>query len=418
MPKLKVHYLDILLSMRFKLVVIIFLIGLCLRLVVFIGPHTEGDELIYMTLVEQLNSGKGYTLQGSPLLEQGVIDKTQYNHPLFFHPPGGIALYWLFRRLFGLIGYPLVQILSYIIFFWSMILLAKAVKLSSSNIGLALVAGLSAFNPIMSHVTTKIWLDGPLLAFTTLAVAVYAWAIEHDKHFFALIAGVLLGYASLIKITAFLVIPGVALMTWIVLGTTGRVHIYRFLMALLIPAIIIQLPWEIWQWIVLGSPFPSWAGRPSESLIHTNKYIFYLTVVRSPWIYLTLTPRIVWTLLPSCFLYFLFWGHKSIRQMGLPLAIWILTVIFAHIMLGFMGYSKLVRYIILITPASIMLFSLLMVEATEYLRSEEITSIKKTLVKIVCGVSVVAFFMEIAAGIYAVSVFYNDLIVPIIGAIW
>jgi len=122
--------------LRWKLATILFLIGLCMRLPVFGGAHEEGDELIYMNLVLQLDAGHGYTLHGSPLLEQGKTDKDEYDRPLFFHPPGGTALNWVFFKMFGGWGFPIVQLFSYVLFFWSMMLLAYSLQLTASNLAL------------------------------------------------------------------------------------------------------------------------------------------------------------------------------------------------------------------------------------------------------------------------------------------
>jgi hypothetical protein len=486
------------LGMRWKLAAIFFLIGLCIHSVVFFRAHNEGDELIYKALVEQLDNGRGYTLQGSPLLEKGLIDKTQYDHPLFFHPPGGIALYWVFYRIFGYCGFSLVQLFSYALFFWSMMFLAKSMNLTSSNIALALVASLSAFSPVMSHVTTKFWLDGSLLAFATLAVAIYVWAVANNKPGWVFIAGLVLGYASLIKITAFLVVPGVILMSWYLLrwassaiqirnlnillrqGYGGQVEIRRVRrssqneegnnkteipmfenfknhilnlfrvscfefrisdtlkakdcetktlkpsnlkryaclgLLFLAAALIVQLPWELWQWIKVGSPFPSWAGRPSLDLIESNRYVHYLTEIRSPWVYLKLTSVIVWTSVPTFFLLVLLWSNKALRWMRMSLVIWILTVLVFHMVLGFMGYSKVMRYAILMTPPFIILFSSLLDEAIYRFNNEENSPITWTLTVII-SISLLAFAMEILTGIQVSLFSHKDIIFPLIGGAW
>jgi hypothetical protein len=418
-----------LLGMRWKLVAIIFLIGFCMRAIVFTGTHEEGDELIYMNLVAQLDQGHGYTLHKSALLEQGFIDREQYDRPLFFHPPGGIALNWLFYEIFGTNGFPLVQILSYTLFFWSMMLLADSLRLLSTNLGMALVAALTAFNPIMAHVTTKFWLDGPLLAFTTLAVSVFAWAVVQNKLSWGLISGLLLGFASLVKAIAFLIIPGTVLMGWFLFKAQPKpagkwrkkqlsppsVRYLRFVFLLLVPAVIVQLPWEIWQWIVCGSPFPGWAGKPSVSLIATNNYVHYLTVIRPPWVYLTLTVRVLWTLIPAGLLYVVLWKRPLVRRQGTALIVWILTVLLFHVSIGYYGYSKVLRYIILITPASVMLFPLLLNEAVEKIMNAEVGAYKRWGTVSLVAISALALILEITAGIYATIAHNNDLIFPILG---
>ena len=401
---------------NWKMVSILFLLGLSLRLVVFGGEHQEGDELIYQTLVEQLNSGKGYTLQGSPLLEElKRLEHQAYSRTLFFHPPGGIGLFWLFYWLFGPLGYPLIQIFSYVLFFLSMMWLAKLLGLSS-NVGLVITGALSAFTPIMAQVTTHYWLDGPLLGFSTIAAAVFLSAVNKDNIRLACLSGVLLGFASLIKLTAFLIVPGVVFLAWTFWDPSKRNPFIYLCVCLIVPALLAQIPWEIWQWIKLGAPFSVLPENPSDTLIENNKYIYHLTVVRSPWIYLTLTPRILWTLVPTILLFGFLYDNKKIRQQGQSLFLWIFIVLFFHIVLGFLGYSKVIRYIILITPALIIWFSLLMDEAARRARPLKPLSLRNGSLVILITVSYMALILEISTGIIGPTFFKNyDLIVPILG---
>ena len=198
-------------GLRWRLVAFIFVMGILLRLPMIGGQHREGDEVIYMSLVGQLDNGHGYTLQKSLLVERGVVDRYQYDRPLFFHPPGGIALFWLSYRLFGESGFPLVQIGCFALFFWSMLFLAHGLGITKTDTGLFLVALLSSFNPIMAHVTTKFWLDAPLLAFATFGSALFLYSFKKKSFATVVVAGIILGYASLIKLTAFLILPGMFL---------------------------------------------------------------------------------------------------------------------------------------------------------------------------------------------------------------
>ena len=263
--------------------------------------RAEGDELIYSALVEQLEDGNGYTLQGTPLVAYGAVDREQYDRKLFFHPPGGIALFWLSNHFIGPKGIGVVQVFSYALFFWSMILLASLLGLTGSSI--AVVGALSAFNPIMAYVATNYWLDGPLLAFSTFSAALFIRSVVRKSLVSASVAGVVLGYASLIKITAVLVIPGILVMAWFLLEPPRQGAFIRFAACLVVPAFIVQLPWEVWQWIEFGTPFPGWAGKPSKTLVESNRYVHFLTIVRSPLIYLTPAADI-WTIAPAIALFF------------------------------------------------------------------------------------------------------------------
>lgn len=389
-----------------------FLLGLAFRSLVFFEPHGETDELIYSVLVEQLNNGKGYTLLGHPLLEAGVIDKTLYAHPVFFHPPGGIFLFWLFDHFFGHYGYPLVQILSFTLFFWCMIFISALLTESPQRYFLIIVAALSAFNPVVAHVTRHFWLDGPLLAFSTLSVYLFLLSVTRCSWKWACIAGIFIGFAGLIKLTAFLVLPGAIFLAW-ALKKEAKREFFLIALIFIITAFLVQLPWELWLWVKIGTPFYPFPGKPPLSLIETSEYIYYITVTRSPWTYLTLTPRVLWTFTPTLFLWPALWSNKPLLRTGAAFLLWISAILATHIALGYGGYSKLLRYIILITPALILWFSLSIADvlnrhrAKRYLFNSRITSY------CIAIVSIAALVLEIIQGTF-VSINSNiDLINPI-----
>jgi len=134
----------------------------------------------------------------------------------------------------------------------------------------------------------------------------------------AVVAGLVLGYASLIKVTAFLAVPGALLLARSQAHPPSLRTTLRFALLFLLPAVVVQLPWELWQWLAVGSPFPGWAGMPSERTIALNDFISYVTVVRSPWVYLTLTPIVVWTLVPGTMMLLLSLGDRKSADSGSP----------------------------------------------------------------------------------------------------
>src|SRR5262249_59958387 len=96
----------------------------------------------------------------------------------------------------------------------------------------------------------------------------------------------------------------------------------------------------------------------APELVATNRFVHYTTVIRSPWVYLRLLPTVLWTFLPALALLVVQWSDDSIRRKGLALLLWIATVTGVHIGLGAIGYGKLLRYIVLVTPATVLLFGL------------------------------------------------------------
>ncbi|GAM10536.1 hypothetical protein OR1_02825 [Geobacter sp. OR-1] len=398
-------------------VLLIFIAGLCLRVTVFTGQHQEGDELIYMTLVEQLDSGKGYTLQGSNLLAEGVIDAYQYDRPLFFHPPGGIALCWLFWRLAGPWGFPLVQLCCYALFFWSMLALARSLDLAPPGLVLPMVALLSAINPIVVQVNTKFWLDGPLLAFTMLAAALLAMSAKRGSLSWAVVGGLVLGYASLIKITAFLVVPGLILVLWHILPQKRLRTLAGFAFAMLVPALLLQIPWSYWQWSVYGTAFPGWAGRPSETLVLSSPYIHFLTVERSPLAYLSLFPRVQWTVVPALLLPLVSWRNSGKVRLWSALILWGGIVVLFHVLLGSIGYSKVLRYVILATPPVTLLFASQLGETIAAYKEDALTGFRRNAANVLIAVSLLALLLEAITAVRTALATDLALIVPIAGGL-
>jgi 4-amino-4-deoxy-L-arabinose transferase-like glycosyltransferase len=322
------------------------------------APYLENDERIYIALTEQLEAGKGYTLRGHPILREPWIIGEQYSQPLFYHPPGGIALFWLSHRVAGNPGYAVAQVLCFSIFFWGVLLLIGLVVEPFTSIAVIAAMVSADFTPIMAQVAGRFWLDGPVLAFSTAAAAVFLLGVRRWSRPLVCVAAVLLGYASLIKVTAFLIVPGAAALAAAIIPRNrvrGLIVLGVMFVAI---AILIQVPWLMWQWRVVGSAFPSWAGKPVEELVRTNRYVHYVTVERSPWIYLELLPQVVWTLIPSLLLLAAQSRERELLKRGAALVGWIVVVVGIHCVLGAMGYSKLLRYVILVTPATVVLFAL------------------------------------------------------------
>src|SRR5512143_1937487 len=77
------------------LAVVVFSVGLLCRTVIFRDrARLENDEKIYMALVDQLDRGLGYTLEGHPILGESWMVREMYEKRLVFHPPVGVILVW------------------------------------------------------------------------------------------------------------------------------------------------------------------------------------------------------------------------------------------------------------------------------------------------------------------------------------
>jgi hypothetical protein len=161
-------------------------------------------------------------------------------------------------------------------------------------------------------------------------------------------------------------------------------------------AFLVQVPWEIWQWREIGSPFPVWAGKPATRLVQNNQFVHFQTVVRSPWAYVQLLPQVVWTLIPSVLMWVAARRARETWRVGAALLLWIVTVVAAHMVLGAMGYSKILRYIVLVSPATCLLFALTFSAAVRTFRQPRGMSTAAVLVTIL---AVAGFALEITQGL-------------------
>ena len=409
-----------------------FALGLVCRVLAFQIPHDEGDEIIYRALVHQLEDGSGYTLRGTALVDHGW-PADQYGHALFFHPPGGIALFWLLDRMFGEWGYALAQLLSYALFYWSVMALARSLLADggapAARAGFQIIAALGAFMPLMTHVVARYWLDGPMLGLVTLAAALYvraqgagaaggmraahARAPDAGGTGAVIAAGIALGCASWVKTAALIALPAIVLLGAALDPAGARRGVRRGAIFAGV-ALAIQAPWQIWQWIVLGSPFPAWAGRPSPTLVAENPYVRRLTVDRPPWIYLTLMPRVVWTLVPALLGLALAPLDARTRRVGLALAAWIAIVTGVMIALGAIGYSKLLRYAILVAPASVLLFGLVAGSVLAIATDADAPAGRRLAARAFAAIAAAGLVLEIAQGVFTPLVDKRDLIWPLL----
>jgi 4-amino-4-deoxy-L-arabinose transferase-like glycosyltransferase len=396
-----------------RLLIVVFALGLLCRLAIFARPHEEGDEVVYRALAGQLRDGHGYTLMGTPLIGP-YFPASQYGRPLFFHPPGGVVLFLLLYFVFGLPGFSIAQMLSYAAFFWSMIALFRELEPEAPDAATLGVAAVAALTPLMGHVTVHYWLEGPLLAFATAAAAVYVRAARRGSARLAALAGVLLGAATWMKVPGVLAIPGILLLGWAARDRDrepGAARRSPWMLAALFVGIaaVIQLPWDLWQWRVVGSAFPAWAGKPAPENVAGNAFVHLVTVVRSPWIYVTWIPRVIWTLVPSLVGVAMLRGDHRMRRIALALIAWITFVLGVHVALGMLGYSKVLRYVILITPASVALCG---VVACAALRARGAGGAEARVAGAVLGLLLAGAALEIAQG--TVSTFaQGDLITPL-----
>ncbi|HEX5068708.1 MAG TPA: glycosyltransferase family 39 protein [Vicinamibacterales bacterium] len=371
----------------------------------------EQDEKIYLALVEQLNAGKGYTLQGHPLLKELVGE--QYGYELFFHPPGAVALFWVSQHLFGERGFALAQVFSYVVFFWSLFWLGSILIRPLDDVAAITLAILGSITPIMAFVAGRFWLDAPIIAFSTLAAAMFLSGVVRGRLWLVGAGGAVLGYAILIKLTSVLIVPALIMLAW-ALRPRETWRQYAIWAALLVGvAFLVQVPWELWQWHIVGSPFPSWAGKPATRLVMSNNFVKFQTIIRGPWAYVQLLPQVIWTLIPSLVMWAAARRVRDVGRVGGGLVCWIAAVVGAHMILGAMGYSKIVRYIVLVTPATCILFALTFSATIQSIPLRKLTARAMLLLTLALG----GLGLEVAQGLKT-SLYDNargDMLTPLPG---
>jgi hypothetical protein len=336
---------------------LLFAIGLVIRAGALRGEHLESDEQVYRALVVQLLAHHGYNLIGTGAPPE-VLPPAMYGKPLFYHhPPGGIVFFAALLAAFGPPGFGIAQLIAYAAYFFGLLRLRAAAFGEGTPIERLTLAALAALSPIGTHVGVHHWLDGPVLAAATLAAAPLLTALRKRDIGRAALAGALLGLASWIKVPALLVLPGVALMAWgCEPGLARDPRAWRSAAIACVGSLAILAPWEIWQWIVLGPPWLLDPGKPTADLVRTNPFEHYVVVERSAWAYLPLLVTTLWSLVPSSAI--TLGTRGTFRRSALALLGWMAIVVIPHMVLGARGYPKLLRFVILATPAAALLASL------------------------------------------------------------
>jgi cytochrome c biogenesis factor len=141
----------------------------------------------------------------------------------------------------------------------------------------------------------------------------------------------------------------------------------------------------------------------------------YVTVWRKPWFYLELLPQVVWTFVPSLVLLAVQWSRHEMRNKALALLAWIATVVGVHVALGAMGYPKLLRYVILATPATVLLFVLVTTGLLETFRERQSVPGGRRLAAALVVLAALGFGLEIVQGVVTPMRDNLDLIRPLSG---
>lgn len=390
----------------FGLLLFFFAIGCFLRMPFIAISHNEGDEIIYQTLVDQISGTGEYSLQNSPVMANSFFIKSHYNTPLFFHPPMGIYVFHTFKIMFGRVGLFFAQLACFFLFYVA-VQIAVYLYAGSSLLTAFIGGALAAFSPIVVQTNLKIWIDNPKIAFASLAFSMALLAYQQRSRLISVFSGVLFFAAVFTKLDAALMLPVAA---WAIFsfGDFKKADSYRALIKYLIPPLcgvgVAILIWLIWSYMTTGSFFFGNPGRPSPELLANNGFIRYVTSERPFYYYLYAIPIVYPTLVWSIVALFFFRVREAWQMRSLVGSI--LLIAFVYTVLGYFGYSKLLRYVSLIAPLSAVLFTRF------FSRVFRLSMLRPSWGSaLYCGLGFLAFLGETFQGIKTALLFPKDALI-------
>ena len=312
---------------------------------------SDGDEYIYAALVQQLQAGRGYTLRGHPLLNSPLISKSHYDSAYFFHPPVGVFFFYLVAKIIHPLSSALrwAQIFSFAIFYFAMLVTRQLLQNDRRLLPFLAFALLVAFTPIYAHTNMKAWIDNPRLAFFALHFVFLLYATQRPRVWALL--GVILSSLLVVlsKVDGLLALPFVQVFVLLLNFKENKKYVPIGLAVLLFNLIVVVL------WLWLSNALHYAPGHPSQELLNMNPFIRYVTLAVSPWIFFIGFAKVVSTFLPSAIV--LLVCRKG--RFGPPevLLLWVFCFCSAYFLLGSFGYSRVLRYLLFVTPACLLLFS-------------------------------------------------------------
>jgi hypothetical protein len=240
-----------------------------------ISYHIEGDEMVFKTLIEQVDKNFfNYSLQRTPILPE--LNQQNYDLPIFFHPPAFVYT----ALLLSFLPLPLVPVLMNLATIALVFFIGRRLY---GDEGALWAAFLAAVCPVTWFLSQKIWLDNMLILTTTASVAAAIWAADRDREWAYVVAGGVFGLAILTKVTAVLMIlPLTVLIRQRDKGgmTFGKAA------AFLLPVCLLAGWWELTlktfnnQWLPSAFPNPEMIAKfPFVAEIVARPWYFYLVNV-------------------------------------------------------------------------------------------------------------------------------------------
>jgi 4-amino-4-deoxy-L-arabinose transferase-like glycosyltransferase len=314
-------------------------------------PHEEADEVIYWQLTDHLARTGRYSLQGTTILP--FLDASVYDRPLFHHPPAfplllmpfvlsnalalAVTVSWAGHLLcvvaIGLIGYDLLATRD------------PAARSISPALWIPLIG--VAFDPVLTFVSRKLWIDSMLAGLTALAVALILHASRSPhRHAYLLAGGCVFGLAMLAKLTAALVLPAIVFLLLTSFPTAReRAEAIALVGA---PCLVLLLPWLVVFYRTYGVLLPTWS-KPSAQLIASNPFV--RAAVERPFYHYLLKLALLQPITIVCLALYLVDPKRYANALALAPLVWFTTYLAGITYLGITGSGFQTRYLAPACPA-------------------------------------------------------------------
>jgi hypothetical protein len=369
-------------------VAFVLVFALTCRSVIFGLPDEENDEMIFRALVESLSTGLGYTLRGHSLLSTNFAEIARtYDSPVFIHPPAGIFYFYAITKVFGLTRWALrfAQPLAFAVYYLAGL---KALDFYMPDLERGarfLAAPLFAFTPVYAHTNLKVWLENPRLAFFMVhffCLAFYLRAPSRAKAILAVLTSLAPVLTRVDSLAAYPFLYAFA-------DSIFPRHRRFFWGLLLLNALAVV------SWLLYSSALQYGPGRPPAELLEHNKFLRFFVVEFSSWNFAAHFFKLTASLLPAVVALLGLSALGMISGSARPrwtLALWALSQVALYAALGFFGYMKLQRFLILALPASVFLA---VITASDLIRARKSLAVLALAAFLALGV-----FIEVGEGIY------------------
>lgn len=340
----------------------IILLCLSLKAMTWFFPRLESDERIYLALTANWIETGRYTIQGTGVIEFLNLPRSMYDKPLFHHPPLSAALLAPFVKvgnqnaaiLGAWLGHALA-VVGVALVCWSW----RRRSWRATNLLLWLPVLGVALDPLLAFCSRKLWPDNLAGGFVALSFGLLCVGLRARRAGPTLAAGIAVGLAMLGKLTAVFILP-VGLLLIAISLSGDAVRRRRFLVAFIVPAVLVVTPWLAVFYGHYGRLTPDWI-RPTTELIAANPYT--AREMSRVWHYYLSQSAMIAPLILVLTTAAVFSGrHLLTLRLGVPIA-WLIAVWLGLMFFVARGHGMQMRYLTIAAPGPYVLLAALLARA-------------------------------------------------------